>query len=155
MLKQCQKCLEYKSLNSFSKQERITKNDYHDKICKDCRNLNAKNNNNKAKDFINSLRLPCVKCGENRKHLIDFHHLDPNKKDINISKYAISGATKFETKQIKILEEISKCVTLCSNCHRDFHYLEKNQNINFQYTIPYDMRDMLGNLIWALDVLFF
>lgn len=29
----------------------------------------------------------------------------------------------------KIQEEITKCIPLCANCHREFHYLEKEENI--------------------------
>lgn len=29
----------------------------------------------------------------------------------------------------KTLEEIEKCIPLCANCHREFHYLEKENNI--------------------------
>ena len=71
-------------------------------------------------------------CNEKRFHLIDFHHLDSSKKDINISKYAVSGGAKFETKKIKLIEELNKCVTLCSNCHRDFHHREKLDGITFE-----------------------
>jgi predicted HNH restriction endonuclease len=27
-------------------------------------------------------------------------------------------------------EELKKCIPLCSNCHRDFHYLEKKDGIS-------------------------
>lgn len=130
MEKQCERCLEIKDISKFAKQKR-KKEDYYDKVCRNCRNTNARNNNNKVRVFMDEIRTPCVICGEPRKHLIDFHHLNPKEKDFNISKYSISGATKFETKKIKILEEVSKCVTICSNCHRDFHYMEKTKGITF------------------------
>lgn len=44
----------------------------------------------------------------------DFHHMDPNEKDINFSsvKYWKWG---------KIVDELNKCNLLCSNCHRIEH----------------------------------
>ena len=62
--------------------------------------------------------------GENRFYLIDFHHLDPFQKDFTIS------GNHFGKK--KITEEIKKCVPLCSNCHREFHYLERTKNTQIQ-----------------------
>ena len=56
----------------------------------------------------------CEKCGYNR--CIDnltFHHLDPSKKD-----FQISGASKsFET----LKKETDKCQMLCRNCHGEVH----------------------------------
>lgn len=71
----------------------------------------------------------CVKCNEKRYWLLDFHHVDPQTKLFQISQ---GGEKGWE----KILEEISKCVLLCANCHRDFHFLEKTQKINLdQYLV--------------------
>lgn len=44
---------------------------------------------------------------------LEFHHLNPNKKD-----FGISGGTKsFET----LRPEVDKCILVCSNCHREIH----------------------------------
>jgi predicted HNH restriction endonuclease len=29
-------------------------------------------------------------------------------------------------------EELKKCIPICSNCHREFHYLEKQNNITIK-----------------------
>jgi hypothetical protein len=57
----------------------------------------------------------CGICEYNRCiEALDFHHLDPNKKD-----FSPSASTK--NKQT-FIEELRKCVCLCSNCHREVHF---------------------------------
>jgi predicted HNH restriction endonuclease len=31
-----------------------------------------------------------------------------------------------------VMEEIKKCVVLCSNCHREFHYLEDREQLTIE-----------------------
>lgn len=58
----------------------------------------------------------CNVCGYNRCiNALEFHHLDPTKKDFGIS--AKGYARSWE----KVKKEIDKCVLLCANCHREFH----------------------------------
>ena len=65
-------------------------------------------------EFLNSIKRPCVKCGESRLYLIQFHHVDPKTKAFEVSnKHSLKST----------LVEIQKCVCLCSNCHDEFHYL--------------------------------
>lgn len=66
----------------------------------------------------------CSKCGEKRPHTIDAHHINPEEKDFMV------GAVKRGIKITK--QELQKCIPLCSNCHRDFHYHEKNFNITLK-----------------------
>jgi protein-arginine kinase activator protein McsA len=132
-MKTCTQCGESKlEKDDFYFIKNLSSKDYFDLICKKCRQNNAKENNRLIREWIEEVKTPCIKCNENRKHVIDFHHLDPSKKDVNISQYASSGAGLFETKKKKLKKEIEKCVTLCANCHRDFHYLEKTKNITFE-----------------------
>ena len=56
----------------------------------------------------------CENCGYDRYiGALEFHHLDPTKKELTISKTRIS----FEN----LLKELEKCLLLCSNCHREEH----------------------------------
>lgn len=56
----------------------------------------------------------CERCGYNNYlGALDFHHINPNEKDFTI------GNRNFKLKEC--VEEIKKCVLLCSNCHREIH----------------------------------
>jgi len=55
----------------------------------------------------------CSKCGYDKcPAAFDFHHLDPREKD-----FAISSKLSWTV----VVEELKKCVLLCSNCHREAH----------------------------------
>ena len=57
----------------------------------------------------------CVLCGYNKSHAaLEFHHIDPHEKDIQIG-------VKANIAWSKIKLEIDKCVLLCANCHREEH----------------------------------
>lgn len=56
----------------------------------------------------------CEICGYNKCiEALEFHHLNPNEKDFNIS----GGTKSFK----KLKPEIDKCILVCSNCHREIH----------------------------------
>jgi len=68
------------------------------------------------KEYVMSKMTPCVKCGFFHPAAMDFHHKDPSTKDKGISELVRCGyATQ------RIVEEIEKCICLCSNCHRILH----------------------------------
>lgn len=126
--KKCYKCKIIKDINLFYKNK--TTKDGFSGLCKECSLINERINNQKAKEWLDELKSnnPCEKCGEKRFYVIDIHHLFPNKKTIEVSSYAVSGTASFETKKKKILEELKDCIFLCSNCHREYHHLEKLKN---------------------------
>lgn len=68
----------------------------------------------------------CQKCGETREHILNFHHLNPQEKDDGLSNLLVKS--KIE----QFLEEINKCILLCSNCHEDFHFLESHKGITIE-----------------------
>lgn len=103
--------------------------DFYDKrqICKECTKENERIKYHKKKEQVIEYKsgLRCKKCGENRFYLLDFHHLDPSQKDYTISH---NSRIKFEN----LMKEIDKCILLCSNCHREFHYLEREEGITIE-----------------------
>lgn len=139
--KNCFVCKEFKTWNNFS-----SKNGFSCKECKEiskareaAQNLKKSNESykyrrdkisikqkikrdNRKLYFIQIAGGECVdckiKCSEKHPSCIfDFHHLDPLKKDMNIGKFI-----KNKKKEEIVLNEISKCVLLCSNCHRIRHF---------------------------------
>ena len=56
----------------------------------------------------------CQRCGYNTCiKALEFHHLNPSKKDFTISN------DHFKLKEA--VEESKKCILLCANCHRELH----------------------------------
>ncbi len=62
-------------------------------------------------------RLRCGRCLEAHPACLEFHHREPKKKEMVVSK-ALDWGWSVE----RILKEISKCEVLCSNCHRKEHW---------------------------------
>lgn len=65
----------------------------------------------------------CKDCGNEDWRVIVFHHEEKNKED-NIAD--LVNKTSWD----RVLEELEKCVALCSNCHIIRHYEEKDDSIN-------------------------
>ena len=69
-------------------------------------------------DFLAKLKKikggKCEKCGYNTcMKALEFHHLDPSKKDFTIS--------NDHFRLIDAVNESKKCILLCSNCHKELH----------------------------------
>ncbi len=59
--------------------------------------------------------LKCVRCDENYWKCLDFHHLDPSKKDFSVGDALQNYGWE------KLLNELEKCVVLCKCCHVKVH----------------------------------
>lgn len=58
----------------------------------------------------------CQCCGYNNcLDALEFHHLNPNEKDFNISDRDLT----YDWEKIK--NELDKCILVCANCHREIH----------------------------------
>jgi hypothetical protein len=87
-----------------------------------------KREENKVKsEFVKEYKEnnPCCKCDEKRWYVLDFHHLDPNTKNFDLG-----DKSKFSLKKVK--KEIEKCILLCRNCHSEFHFLERENNLTIK-----------------------
>ena len=131
-MKRCTICKVYKEENQFNKNSR--RKDGLNNVCRDCskeilklhykdnkdsykkkarkRNIIVRAKNKEITDVVKS--NGCIICGELELCCLDFHHLDPLFKENSISNLS-GGASE------RLIEEIEKCVVLCSNCHRKVH----------------------------------
>ena len=55
----------------------------------------------------------CVHCGERNPVCLDFHHHNKDKE--------FSVAMNMWRSIAKVMEEVRKCIVVCSNCHRKIH----------------------------------
>lgn len=135
-MKTCKKCQELKPLTEFHKKTKAK--DGLNVNCKPCaielaklsyRKLDlrqkyadySKATGIETKAFIDELKVKigCCFCREQNIVLpavcLDFHHLDPTKKDLAVSRLVVLNSKK------RLIAEIQKCVIVCSNCHRQIH----------------------------------
>ena len=67
----------------------------------------------------------CCLCGYNKYNgALEFHHINPDEKDFNISKDGHVRSWE------RVRGEIDKCVLLCANCHRELHNLIRNDLVS-------------------------
>jgi len=133
-MKRCQKCKKEKTLDSFNKNK--SRKDGLQRSCRECTKREhlkwyyankeiqlAKNKElrkKKKERYIEfKKQFSCVKCGEKRHYVLDWHHRDPATKKHTISEL-IGQSEK------KLYEEIKKCDPLCRNCHAELHWLESH-----------------------------
>ena len=130
--KKCSKCGLEKPLTEYHKNgfDRQGKQKYRG-YCKTCANKREMERYWEKRDFIDAQRTKCAKCGDTRTYLLDFHHKDPSQKEFTI------GVMKKGAKD-KIQKEIDKCVCLCANCHREFHYFNREQGISLEEYLKED-----------------
>ncbi len=75
-------------------------------------------------EYVQNIKsqLCCVDCGERHPAALQFHHLNAEDKQFNIS-----DAVRRGTSLDRIKKEISKCIVLCANCHLIRHYNMRNK----------------------------
>jgi len=96
------------------------------RLNKEQRNEYQRRRRDKRKDLlIQRFEDECHDCKKKfHKCAYDFHHIDPNIKSFEI-------APALDRNWNTILEEIEKCIMLCSNCHRIRHYREERGSTEF------------------------
>lgn len=127
-MKICSKCKLEKDKSLFYNNR--ARKDGLSNYCKECKSLGEKESLEKCKIWYNEWKQEqgCSKCNESRPYVLDLHHID-NSREGNkyklLSRIISSGTYSFEKRKEKILKEAKECLILCSNCHREFHYLER------------------------------
>ena len=130
-MKTCSICKEEKTLDCYNKNR--GKKDGLNTICRECSNARSKQyyaSNSEHHKKVIAQRNRCIRknnrskldafkvqgcslCNEKDVCCLDFHHVSEDKD------YAVSNMVGLSWK--KILEEISKCILVCANCHRKLH----------------------------------
>lgn len=98
--------------------------------CKYCHSDYMKQKYQEKKNLVQEIKssCACAKCGETRGYVLDFHHIDPSEKNETIARLT-SNTSNIN----KVYDEIKKCIVLCANCHREFHYLqERNEDFTIE-----------------------
>lgn len=124
----CKKCGRELPIDKFEL-DHTKSGDIRRGICRECRAEDRKKlrkrkpeiyiaqairRQNRQTEWLYSLKTPCIICGESEPVCIDFHHINPTEKEFTI------GRCRSRSKEW-LSKEISKCVCLCSNCHRKVH----------------------------------
>jgi hypothetical protein len=128
--KRCTRCFKRKRLTQFARNR--SKPDGYSSQCRVCKDHYRRQHyaTNKAQylqwererkrrltTFIRSLKTKCSCCSETHPAALDFHHLDPTKKEGDLRKALVRGWS-----EKRILIELAKCIVLCANCHRKLHW---------------------------------
>lgn len=124
----CSTCEETKSVLDYYQSNqragaRTQTNGFIQSRCKSCQAKDRDFYKKRNQKIISEkkLEIGCVDCGY-KEHAcaLDFHHVNRETKDFTLASNKASGTT------IKrILEEISRCIVLCSNCHRVRHHVKE------------------------------
>ncbi len=112
-LKSCSKCKIQKPLTFFYKRS----DTQYTSWCRECNNKQTVNRQQKIKIEAVNYKGGCCQNCEFKEYMgaLDFHHLDPDKKDFDFASYGSRNSIN------DALSELDKCVLLCANCHRMTH----------------------------------
>lgn len=119
-MKTCPKCEKEKSdADFYAHKNRVSAKGW----CKQCFNKYTQDRWRAVKlKAVLLLGGKCCKCGYCKNlSALDFHHLDPDNKEENISKLT-------KKKWATIVEELKKCILVCRNCHAEIHNTHMNMD---------------------------
>ena len=145
--KVCTKCGIEKPLTEFNWRNK-NKGTYRSQ-CKQCHSNYMKQVYKTKRQTVENIKceLSCAKCGYNQYSVaLDFHHLNPKEKDQTVARMTANNY-----KLDKTLNEITKCICLCANCHRVFHFLQKKYNLTIQQFLNNTASQRNGSAMDLLD----
>ena len=141
-LKKCTKCQRELPLDNFRWKNK-SEGKKHSQ-CKECQKAQEKQHYRESLERRESVRATtnsqkitnmilveearsqgCKKCGEKRSYVLDFHHRNGEEKVETINHMIKSASSK------TLQAELEKCDVLCANCHREFHYLNLHNQLNY------------------------
>lgn len=131
--KVCPKCQVEKPVDAFNRARKRA--DGLQSRCRVCQNAGDRNLYQRSPERRNQIRARaaeiqasfqpvilelkasgCLLCPEKFPACLQFHHIDPEMKDM-----AVSEAVRQGWSRARVLAEIKKCVVLCANCHVKVH----------------------------------
>lgn len=110
----CPRCLlDLKKEDFYSRRSGNGNSSY----CKKCTNTQAIERQHKFKELCVTYKgSVCEFCGYNKYiGALEFHHRDPEAKDFSFAH------RRSHTFNQEIIDELDKCILLCSNCHKEEH----------------------------------
>lgn len=112
-MKTCPNCKTEKESTEFYNRRNKEGNSPY---CRSCTNTQSIIRQQKLKlEAVEYKGDSCISCNYNKyPGALEFHHLDPNKKDFSIGQMKCRSLNS-------IKEELDKCILLCSNCHKEIH----------------------------------
>ncbi len=119
-VKECRRCLVSKKLEVFSKNQtwcKACRAEYYQQEKQRALERN-RINKEKLRQWIRTQKLSvgCSFCGYNKcAAALDYHHPNPDKEG------GVGNAVRNGWSRSRIENEISKCMVLCANCHRELH----------------------------------
>jgi len=123
ILRKCSRCNTFKDLDQFYKKDKAKGSSF----CIHCFSSNSykyqKDKGLSRKITLIKARGGCCTLCKYNKNIsaLEFHHLDPSKKDFNLDSRRIANNS------IEVInKELDKCILICSNCHREIHHPDMN-----------------------------
>jgi len=82
-------------------------------------------------ELVRLLGGECSKCGYHENYsALEFHHVEPSKKSFQLDARHIANTSKE-----LLMEEVGKCVLLCSNCHKEVHHPDLSTSLVDKWTL--------------------
>lgn len=134
-MKTCNKCKKEQQLDQFHTDTGSPDGKFY--TCKTCRKVQDRKRyfssnkkeiiqqrENKIKYFLYRYKkfCKCYICKEDDPVCLEFHHINPDEKEFNISCIKYFGRERLK-------KEIKKCKVICSNCHRKLHAYDKELSL--------------------------
>jgi hypothetical protein len=112
--KHCNRCNETKSVEDFYRRRQGRECSPYCKPCTTDETIERQRNF--KQECVDYKGGECECCGYKKcNSALEFHHLDPSKKDFSISRARLTTFGK------KVKAELDKCMIVCANCHREIH----------------------------------
>jgi hypothetical protein len=138
MSKVCSKCKQLKENKDFFRWKKSA--DGYFCWCKKCQKTACKKSVQKLRDKLKEYKSlhPCVICGENDTDVLILHHRKPGLKEFLVSEIVCQALYSWK----RVLAELNKCDSLCSNCHRKLHYPDQTRKIVMR-------KNAKGDKVWS------